>query len=97
MSLLINSLECPLKITVNRLASSYRLDLVYKKEFHDVFQEEQDTPEFGPLLKRLGVVNNQNESSMDEDQWDAASKCSSKRGYLEPTSFIIRRLSCICF
>jgi hypothetical protein len=60
-------------LTTHRLAGTYGLRLVYKKEFHEVFQEEQDSPEFGPLLKRLGVVNNDDETSMDEDQWEAAS------------------------
>jgi hypothetical protein len=38
-----------------------------------MFQEEQEDPEFASLLKRMKVVDDKNESAMDEDQWDAAS------------------------
>lgn len=54
------------------VASEYGLELVYKKEFHDIFQEESGEPEFATLLKKMKVVDEQGESAMDEDQWDAA-------------------------
>ncbi|WVR03912.1 hypothetical protein IAU60_000911 [Kwoniella sp. DSM 27419] len=54
------------------LAMEYRLRLVYKKPFHDVLQEEKETRDFGPLLGKMGVVNEYGESAMDEDQWEAA-------------------------
>ncbi|WWC97059.1 hypothetical protein V866_003936 [Kwoniella sp. B9012] len=54
------------------LAMEYRLRLIYKKPFHDILQEEKESRDFGPLLGKMGVVNDQGESSMDEDQWEAA-------------------------
>ncbi|KAI0747663.1 mRNA capping enzyme-domain-containing protein [Daedaleopsis nitida] len=54
------------------LASEYGLELVYKKEFHHIFEEHQDHPEFAPLLQRMHVVDANGESAMDEDQWEAA-------------------------
>ncbi|PVG00202.1 guanine-N(7)-methyltransferase [Serendipita vermifera] len=54
------------------LTKEYGLSLVYKKEFHEIFQEEQGDPEFSTLLKKMKVVDDRNESAMDEDQWDAA-------------------------
>ncbi|WVW80041.1 hypothetical protein I302_102014 [Kwoniella bestiolae CBS 10118] len=54
------------------LAMEYRLRLIYKKPFHDILQEEKGSRDFGPLLGKMGVVNDQGESSMDEDQWEAA-------------------------
>ncbi|OCF58016.1 hypothetical protein L486_04043 [Kwoniella mangroviensis CBS 10435] len=57
------------------LAMEYRLRLIYKKPFHDILQEEKESRDFGPLLGKMGVVNDQGESSMDEDQWEAASEC----------------------
>ncbi len=57
----------------NRVASEYSLHPIYKKEFHEVFTENQNDPEFKQLLIRMGVVDPQGESAMDEDQWDAAS------------------------
>jgi len=56
------------------LASEYDLYPAYKAEFHEVFSEHQEHPEYGPLLQRMKVVNTEGESSMDEDQWEAASK-----------------------
>lgn len=58
-----------------RLAAEYGMHPVYKKEFHEVFQEHQEHPEFGPLLERMHVVDSNGGSQMDEDQWEAASKC----------------------
>lgn len=57
------------------MAAEYGLDLLYKKEFHQVFEEHQDHPEFKPLLVRMKVVDEDGASAMDEDQWEAASQC----------------------
>lgn len=45
------------------------------KEFHEVFAENREHREFGPLLEKMKVVNAKGESQMDEDQWEAASTC----------------------
>ena len=55
------------------MAKEYGLELKYKEEFHEVFAEHQEHPEFGPLMVRMKVVEPNGESSMDEDQWEAAS------------------------
>lgn len=55
------------------MAAGYDLYPVYKKEFHQVFEEHHEHAEFGPLLQRMRVVDKDGESQMDEDQWDAAS------------------------
>ncbi|KAF7295089.1 mRNA cap guanine-N7 methyltransferase [Mycena indigotica] len=55
-----------------QLAAEYGLHPVYKEEFHDIFSEHQDHPEFGPLMVRMKVVDANGESSMDEAQWEAA-------------------------
>ena len=47
--------------------------LNYVKEFHEVFSENSDHPDFGPLLQHMKVVDANGESQMDEDQWEAAS------------------------
>ncbi|KAH9923971.1 mRNA capping enzyme-domain-containing protein [Epithele typhae] len=54
------------------LAAEYGLHCVYKKEFHQIFEEHQEHPEFAPLLQRMRVVDANGESHMDEDQWEAA-------------------------
>jgi hypothetical protein len=56
-----------------RLAEDYKLQLVYKKDFHEVFMEHRENPEFGPLLVKMKVVDANGESAMDEAQWEAAS------------------------
>lgn len=56
------------------MASEYKLRLLYRAEFHDIYAEHHEHPEFGPLLQRMKVVDAQGESQMDEDQWEAASE-----------------------
>ena len=58
-----------------RMAADYGLFPVYKKEFHQVFEEHQDHPDFKPLLVRMKVVDDEGASAMNEDQWEAASQC----------------------
>lgn len=55
------------------MAKEYGMELKYREEFHEVFAEHQEHPEFGPLMLRMKVVESNGESSMDEDQWEAAS------------------------
>ncbi|OWZ50983.1 mRNA cap guanine-N7 methyltransferase [Cryptococcus neoformans A2-102-5] len=54
------------------LASESGLRLIYKKAFHEILQEEKDSRDFGPLLGKMGVLNEYGESAMDADQWEAA-------------------------
>ncbi|KAJ6455783.1 mRNA capping enzyme-domain-containing protein [Mycena sanguinolenta] len=55
-----------------QMAADYGLRPVYKEEFHDVFSENREHPEFGPLMVKMKVVDANGESAMDEDQWEAA-------------------------
>jgi len=55
-----------------QMAADYGLFPVYKEEFHHVFEEHQDHPDFKPLLVRMKVVDDEGASAMDEDQWEAA-------------------------
>lgn len=56
------------------LAAEYRLRLIYKKQFNDILTEEAPSRDFGPLLGKMGVLNEHGESMMDGDQWEAASE-----------------------
>ncbi|THG97181.1 hypothetical protein EW026_g4772 [Hermanssonia centrifuga] len=56
------------------LAAEYGLHPIFVKEFHDVFSENEDHAEYGPLLQHMRVVDTNGESQMDEDQWEAASR-----------------------
>ncbi|KAF6764899.1 mRNA capping methyltransferase [Ephemerocybe angulata] len=55
-----------------QMAAEYGLHPTYKEEFHTVFQEHQDIPEFKNLMVRMKVVDANGESAIDEDQWEAA-------------------------
>jgi mRNA (guanine-N7-)-methyltransferase len=55
------------------MAAEFQLFPVYKEEFHHVYTENQRHPEFGPLMMHMKVVDADGESSMDEEQWEAAS------------------------
>ncbi|KAG6919996.1 hypothetical protein DXG01_013345 [Tephrocybe rancida] len=61
------------------MAAEYDLYPVYKEEFHQVFSEHQEHQEFGPLMVRMKVVDANGESSMDEDQWEAATYYTSRK------------------
>ncbi|KAH7107374.1 guanine-N(7)-methyltransferase [Auriculariales sp. MPI-PUGE-AT-0066] len=54
-----------------KLAHSYGLELLYRREFHDVFEDEREDPEFRSLLSKMKVVDEANESHIDQDQWEA--------------------------
>jgi len=58
-----------------RLAQEYGLDLVYYSKFDDIFFEEKENPDFARLMSTMHVINAQGESDMDEEMWEAASKC----------------------
>jgi mRNA (guanine-N7-)-methyltransferase len=72
---LLLSLPSPPSETVSRMAAEYGLHPTYHEEFHHIFQEHHEHPEFGPLLERMRVVDANGESAMDVDQWEAASTC----------------------
>ena len=59
---------------INSLAAEYGLSLSYKKTFSEVLQEEQSSRDFGPLLSKMGVVDEYGQSAMDANQWEAASE-----------------------
>ncbi|KIJ32457.1 hypothetical protein M422DRAFT_213808, partial [Sphaerobolus stellatus SS14] len=54
------------------LAKEYGLNIIYKREFGEVFADEREHPEYGPLLRRMKVVNADGVSDVDEEQWEAA-------------------------
>jgi mRNA (guanine-N7-)-methyltransferase len=65
-----------------QLAQEHNLHLIERKEFHDIFMDQREHRDYGALLKKMRVVDDEGESQMDEDQWEAASE------YLSPILFI---------
>jgi mRNA (guanine-N7-)-methyltransferase len=66
------------------LAEEYNLELLYKKGFHDVFEEYKDTFEGGTLLDKMGVVRKDGSRGIEGDEREAAgfyaAFCFEKRG-----------------
>lgn len=58
------------------MAAEYSLHPIFKREFHEMFEDEHEHPEFGPLMERMKVRDRDGASQMDEDQWEAASEFS---------------------
>lgn len=58
------------------MAAEYDLHPIFKREFHEMFEDEHEHPEFGPLMERMKVRDRDGASQMDEDQWEAASEFS---------------------
>jgi mRNA (guanine-N7-)-methyltransferase len=57
------------------LTEDYNLELQYRKPFLDIWEEEKDDRELGPLSERMGVRNRATgELNMTEEEKDAVSK-----------------------
>ncbi|OAX41308.1 guanine-N(7)-methyltransferase [Rhizopogon vinicolor AM-OR11-026] len=54
-----------------QMAAQYGLHPVYKKEFHEVFEENRERDEFKALMVRMGVCDASGASSMEDDEWEA--------------------------
>lgn len=57
-----------------RMAAQYGLHPVYKKEFHEVFEENKEREDFKSLMVRMNVCDASGASSMEDDEWEAVSK-----------------------
>ncbi|EED23073.1 mRNA cap methyltransferase [Talaromyces stipitatus ATCC 10500] len=56
------------------LTTEYNLELVYRKPFLEIWHEEKDDPELGPLSERMGVrARGSGELLVSEEELDAAS------------------------
>lgn len=57
------------------LTTEYNLELVYRKPFLEIWHEEKDDPELGPLSERMGVrARGGGELLVSDEELDAASK-----------------------
>jgi len=54
-----------------RMAAEYRLYPVFKKEFHEVFEENKEHEEFKQLMIRMNVCDATGASSMEDEEWEA--------------------------
>lgn len=59
------------------LTEDYDLELQYRKPFLDVWEDEKNDRELGPLSERMGVCDRATGAlMMTEEEKDAASRCS---------------------
>jgi mRNA (guanine-N7-)-methyltransferase len=61
-------------MTLRRMAAQYRLYPVFKKEFHEVFEENREHRDFKQLMVRMNVCDATGASSMEDEEWEAVSK-----------------------
>ena len=54
------------------LASDFDLELRWMKTFEEVWEEERDDPELGPLSKRMGVKDERGGRAMGDEEMEAA-------------------------
>lgn len=60
-----------------RLTEDYNLELQYRKPFLDIWEDEKNDRELGPLSERMGVRNRTTgELNMTDEEKDAVSKFS---------------------
>jgi mRNA (guanine-N7-)-methyltransferase len=57
------------------LTQEYNLELQYRKQFLDIWKEEKDDPDLGPLSERMGVrARGGGPLLVTEEELEAASK-----------------------
>jgi len=60
---------------LDRLTEDYNLELQYRKPFLDIWEDEKNDRELGPLSERMGVRNRATgELNMTDEEKDAVSK-----------------------
>lgn len=65
-----------MSLTCCRLTEDYNLELQYRKPFLEIWKDEKDDRELGPLSERMGVRDRTTgELLMTEEEQEAASKC----------------------
>jgi mRNA (guanine-N7-)-methyltransferase len=57
--------------TFQELASEYGLELVYKKRFHDLYNEAKEDSHYRELLYNMRVIDKRDEEEMSDDEWEA--------------------------
>lgn len=55
------------------LAEDANLEMVYRRSFPEMYEDEKDDPVYGRLLDRMGVKDEDGDRGIKGDEWDAAS------------------------
>ena len=58
-------------MTHGRLAEDYNLEMVYRRSFHEICDDEKDDPVFGKLMDRMGVKDEEGNRGIRGEEWAA--------------------------
>ena len=54
------------------LAEDVNLEMVYRRSFHEIYEDEKDDENFGRLMDRMGVKDEDGTRGIKGEEWDAA-------------------------
>jgi len=54
------------------LAEDANLEMVYRRSFHEMYEDEKDDASYGRLLDRMGVKDEDGGRGIKGEEWDAA-------------------------
>ena len=57
------------------LAEDYNLELTYRKPFTEIWDEERDSKDFGPLSERMGVQDRDGRLLVSTEEMEAVGMC----------------------
>jgi hypothetical protein len=64
---------CPEPMRANdSLAEDANLEMVYRRSFHEIYQDEKDDEEFGRLMDRMGVKDEDGVRGIKGEEWEAS-------------------------
>ena len=54
------------------LAEDANLEMVYRRSFHEIYEDEKDDESFGRLMDRMAVKDEDGNPGIKGEEWDAA-------------------------
>jgi mRNA (guanine-N7-)-methyltransferase len=54
------------------LAEDANLEMVYRRSFHEIYEDEKDDDQFGRLMDRMGVKDEDGVRGIKGEEWEAA-------------------------
>ena len=54
------------------LAEDANLEMVYRRSFHEIYEDEKDDDSFGRLIDRMAVKDEDGNRGIKGEEWDAA-------------------------
>lgn len=54
------------------LAEDANLEMVYRRSFHEIYEDEKDDESFGRLMDRMAVKDEDGNRGIKGEEWDAA-------------------------